>query len=285
MTPRIQRQGGFTIIELMVAMAISMFLISGAFYAFIQQDKAYRAQDQIREMEQTLRAVTDIIVNDVQMTRYGYPDPASATLAQWTSLLPAGAQISTNPEITQGVPATNPDTLKLMGAFDPPVAHLVAKTFKGGGPKSKAYSISSEAGQDWFYDNALGMIGRYSSFRVTAHSSSSLTADGDPLTVGNNKIDRDFDIGTPIDKLKIVTYALDTATLILSRDENEGAGAMPLAENIEDFQVVQNGDQLTITLQMRASREDPDYTHPTEGDHYRRLSRTVTAYIRTPVPT
>ena len=46
----------------------------------------------------------------------------------------------------------------------------------------------------------------------------------------------------------------------------------PVAENIEDLQFSQSGNSVNVSLTARTSKPDPDYTHPTYGDHYRRYT-------------
>ncbi|MDH3603605.1 MAG: hypothetical protein OEU26_28670, partial [Candidatus Tectomicrobia bacterium] len=81
--------------------------------------------------------------------------------------------------------------------------------------------------------------------------------------------------------LKVITYAIkvddvnyEMPTPVLTRDENTGGGAQPLAEHVEDLRITRNGETLAVTLTVRTATPDPNYTHPTEGDGYRRLTLT-----------
>lgn len=63
-------QAGFTLIELMVAMVISLIVITGIYQAFVSQNKAYIVQERIVEMQQTLRAVVIMIEKDIMLAGF-----------------------------------------------------------------------------------------------------------------------------------------------------------------------------------------------------------------------
>lgn len=61
---------GFTIIELLIAVAITAIVSLGVFSAFQSQQDAHLAQKQIVEMQQNLRAALFIIADEVRMAGY-----------------------------------------------------------------------------------------------------------------------------------------------------------------------------------------------------------------------
>jgi type IV pilus assembly protein PilW len=69
------RESGFTLVELLIAMLISLLLLSAISAAFISQRKAYDVQEQINEMVQNARAAMDMISREVRMAGY---DPSGA---------------------------------------------------------------------------------------------------------------------------------------------------------------------------------------------------------------
>jgi type IV pilus assembly protein PilW len=66
----IKSDRGFTLVELLVAMAISGIVAGAIFTAFQSQQKSYLIQDQVTEMQQNLRAGTDIMVREIRMAGY-----------------------------------------------------------------------------------------------------------------------------------------------------------------------------------------------------------------------
>jgi len=61
---------GFTIIELLVAIAIGLIIMASLFRTFKVQQDSYVMQDQISAMQQNLRAAMHLITRDLQMAGY-----------------------------------------------------------------------------------------------------------------------------------------------------------------------------------------------------------------------
>ena len=68
-------QQGFTLIEVLIAMAIGAMLLGAVVGTFILQSKSYDVQEQLTEMVQTARAAMDMIGREVRMAGY---DPTGA---------------------------------------------------------------------------------------------------------------------------------------------------------------------------------------------------------------
>jgi type IV pilus assembly protein PilW len=64
---------GFTIIELVVGLAISLILLGVAVKIFLVQQRAYSVQEQLSEMQQNIRSAMDMIVRETKMAGF---DPA-----------------------------------------------------------------------------------------------------------------------------------------------------------------------------------------------------------------
>ncbi len=61
---------GFTLVELMVAMAISLVVMGAIFLTFKSQQDSYIIQDQITATQQNLRAAMYMLTRDIQMAGY-----------------------------------------------------------------------------------------------------------------------------------------------------------------------------------------------------------------------
>ena len=61
---------GFTLVELLIAMAITGIVAGAIFTAFLSQQKSYLIQDQVAEMQQNLRAGMDLMVKEIRMAGY-----------------------------------------------------------------------------------------------------------------------------------------------------------------------------------------------------------------------
>jgi type IV pilus assembly protein PilW len=67
---------GFTIIELLIAMAVGLIVLGALCSTFIIQDKTYDVQEQVSEMIQSARGAIDMMTRDIQMAGY---NPSGAT--------------------------------------------------------------------------------------------------------------------------------------------------------------------------------------------------------------
>ncbi len=178
------KECGFTLVELLIAMTIGLIIMAALSSTFFMQRKIYDVQDQVVEMVQNVRAAMDIMTREIRMAGY---DPTGLAGAGIVSVATDKIYITMD--------------LNADGVLDDSDEHIV-------------YDI---------YDNKLGR------------------------TVGPSA-----DVNNP----DVSPYH------------------QPVAENIEDLQISQSGNSINVSLIARTSKPDPDYTHPTYGDHYRRYTLT-----------
>ena len=58
---------GLTLIELLVGLVICATIVAGIYRLFVGQGKAYAVQDQVAEVQQSVRSVMEIMVRDLRM--------------------------------------------------------------------------------------------------------------------------------------------------------------------------------------------------------------------------
>ena len=68
------RERGFTLVELLIVMAVGTIVMSAVMTSFYSQHKSYLVQDDVVEMQQNLRVALDMISNDIRSAGY---DPNS----------------------------------------------------------------------------------------------------------------------------------------------------------------------------------------------------------------
>ena len=73
-----KKNAGFTIIELLIALTLSLVVLTSVSGAFVSQRKTYDAQEQMTEMIQGTRAVMEIFTRDVKLA--GFNPTGSTTL-------------------------------------------------------------------------------------------------------------------------------------------------------------------------------------------------------------
>jgi type IV pilus assembly protein PilW len=74
------KERGVTLIELMVTLVICAMVVAGIYRVFVAQSKAYSVQDQVVEIQQTVRGAMDALLRDLRMTGY-YDDSPGSTVS------------------------------------------------------------------------------------------------------------------------------------------------------------------------------------------------------------
>ncbi|HDZ90623.1 MAG TPA: prepilin-type N-terminal cleavage/methylation domain-containing protein [Deltaproteobacteria bacterium] len=276
------REPGFTLLELLIAMAIALVVITSIASAFISQRKTYAVQEQISEMQQNARAAMDIMSREIRMTGYGVPRPQpAADLSYWIDWV-SGVTMDSNPKIQPGNdgasdPDEKSDIIHIAACFDGPAATLSSNALSGdttidvtpvGGTVSERFDTS---------DEKVISIGGFENAVITGIAGNTLTIDTDPTTAGNQGLSKDYDVSATtvnICVVKVISYSIVQETegsrtiYTLKRNENLGAGRQPLAENIVDLQITQAGDTIDINpLTAQTDKPDPDYP---QNSGYRR---------------
>jgi type II secretory pathway pseudopilin PulG len=267
-----------------MALVTSGILLGAVVSSFISQQHTYSRQEQASEMTLSARAALDMIIRDIRTTGYGVPASGLEEWIDWVSDREGNRLRFTEPiRITQR--ENEADTLMLVGCFDAPIARLRADAEVGDDRLNLRYDRGTQAFNTT--KRKIFYLGRNENGIVTKTASQarrrrSIRIDTDPATPGNQGVDWSYRGGDDIlELLKVITYAIkvdnvnyEIPTPILTRDENTGGGAQPLAEHVEDLRITRNGDTLIVALTVQTAQPEPNYTHPTEGDGYRRLTLT-----------
>ena len=85
-------RGGFTLVELMIAMALGLVVLGAMYGVFTTQSKQFSNQEQIVEMQQNARMAIDIISREIRMAGYN----PQRTTGSFTFLLAASESRATN---------------------------------------------------------------------------------------------------------------------------------------------------------------------------------------------
>ena len=70
---------GFTLVELLVALAIGVILMAGVYQYFISQQRTYSAQDELLRVQQNARVAETLISKAVQLSGSYLPDISGGT--------------------------------------------------------------------------------------------------------------------------------------------------------------------------------------------------------------
>lgn len=75
---------GFTLVELMIALAMSGIIIAAVYAAFIAQQRSETNQGQVVQMQQNVRAALELMVKEIRMATYDPGDDANAKIVTAT---------------------------------------------------------------------------------------------------------------------------------------------------------------------------------------------------------
>jgi prepilin-type N-terminal cleavage/methylation domain-containing protein len=86
MKAQIINNKGVTLVELLVVLVISAFLIGGIYQLFVSQTKAYAVQDEVVEVQQSIRSAMEILLRDLRMA--GFDDDRTPGVTIPTPVVP-----------------------------------------------------------------------------------------------------------------------------------------------------------------------------------------------------
>lgn len=264
-----KREKGFTLVELLVAMAISGIVVAAVYTAFITQQKSYTVQDQVAEAQQNARVGLDLIAREVRMAGYGQPSWAMNADTDGDG----GDEAVTDP-VTVVDGGGDPDRITVIGCFDPNPPTLTSDASQG----ATVLYVSTTGVFDNINNKNSIFIAGFENAKVISKTDTTITIDTDPTTTGNQGLVRGYSSGAEVSPVRAVTYYIDENTL--RRDENTNAGGQPLAENIEDLQITYANKLANISVLARSRETDPNYRDATHGDHYRRRTLVSNVTVR-----
>src|SRR5262249_4171780 len=172
--------------------------------AFALQNHTFIQQDTTIELEDNVRIGLPLVVDRLRVAGYGVP---TTNLAQW---VPWVTGFTSNPLITTGPPAS----ISAAGCFALPVATLRATA----APRATTITLSDATGVD-ANTRRLLWIGENTSALITGVSGTTITIDTDPTTAGNQGLPRAYLVGTPICRVDVVTFSVNSSTQTLDLDE------------------------------------------------------------------
>ena len=283
-----KRQDGVTLIELVIALAISGVLIAGIYRMFIHQQKSYATQEQVADMQQNVRIAINRMLREIRMAGYGGKND---NVGGVNDIITKFGNVNTyaniiTPENNVIQVGITHDRITVVAAYDQigtlkvnanagdatiTVNYLNGSPFTSQNPKKKYLCLNGQ-----------------NNYEIDINS---VAGDQVPLKAGVTLLESHLN-NEPVFLVKAVTYGLkkSVGVPILYRNENTGGGAQPVADYIENLQFLYTlvdgtqtdspGDPklirgVTVNITARTEGKDPELAKV--GDGYRR--RTVTTYI------
>ena len=151
-----KNEPGFTLIEIMIALAIAGILLVSIYNLYISQSRTYTVQEQVSEMQQNARIAMNMISTDIRMAGF---NPTGATfngLTYGTSQIQIKADLNgdgdtsdTNEDITYTLDASDSSHPKIMrkntaaGILQPFAEDIEALSFTTSGTNGTTISITA----------------------------------------------------------------------------------------------------------------------------------------------
>lgn len=289
-------EAGFTLVELLVAIAVGALLISAVYSLFVVQNKTYADQNTVADIQQNVRAAMGILSTELRLAGYGFSTDGTYTSASGIFYAVTPSNSSTGPDgitIRYGInpDPNNPDTQVTLAAdmIDSVTSPLVVSNSAG---FAAGDSVIITDGQ-----NAVAL--------VLNNPPSGNTLPYTP-TASNILPSGGFPNGSAVYKLRVVGFRINNN--VLQMNINNGSW-QDLVNNIEDLQFAYRGtstptgtwvdnpspvnqdtvNNIQVYLVSRAGSADPYFSgqrpalrdHPVGPvDHFRRRVLSSTLWLR-----
>jgi hypothetical protein len=272
------RNSGFTLTEMLLASGISMLAVIGIVAMFITHARSYTNHKLVREMQQNARFAMDSITRDLHMAGYGLA-VRDSDVPLW---IPWVTNMTDNPHIEAGATTTDPDTITVAGAFDPPVTQLAAAA-----PEDSTTLTLQSGGATHFdsYRNRVIYVGRCETARVVSKSGNQITISTDPTTNGKG-LRYAYTNGAPIELVQTIVYRCHRETTLFGQEQflvkDAGSTALPdwqkmLCSHIENLQAGPASYGTWVSVTARTSETLAKHSDGVGDDGY--LRTTVTSRI------
>ena len=279
---RLKEYRGLTLIELLVALAISAILTAALYRTFIGQHRTYTAQEQVVDMQQNARVAINRMMREIRMAGFG---------SLWNVFPPEHLPFVTlgglfqdvmNPRDNVNNVGQNDDQLTIIGAFEQ-VSTLSQST-----DGSDTIQLARGADQFNLLTRRYLCIGGLETHIVRWISGNTITLDSALLF--------NHAAGTPVFKVKAIRYRLrpdnrNPKMPVLTREDlTDGGGSQVVAESIENLQfryVMEDGSEsdspadpsrirmVKITVTARTSIADPEFKGGEGGFRRRTISSNI----------
>jgi len=287
---------GLTLIELLIAVAISGILMAAIYRTFIGQHRAYTVQEQVVDMQQNARVAINRMMREIRMAGFG---SVSSVLPNFTAIDGPFSNIinpSDNKNIVDGQVT---DQVTIIGAFEQ-ISTLASEA----SPGTNTIQLTGKASEFDLVNKKYICIGG-----LETHTISNIDTVGNTITLNENLVNR-FRVDpldplvppVPIFKVKAITYQLrpdnrNPPMPVLTREDNtDGGGSQVVAENIDNLQfryVFEDGSEsdspadpsrirmVRVTVHARTSfsdlefKSDPKYKVGEGGFRRRTISSNI----------
>ncbi len=264
---------GFSLIEILIGLAVSLFVAAAGYSIFLAADRLYNINDDLSEAQQNARVAIDRLSRDIRMAGFGLPDPPFSL--GFDSNGDSADDLYLSAPVTFTNSTTGPDSITLLG-LGYETATLVGAS-SGENVQGNTYicidddsdftGITASTLNNRRHISINGMLYRI----VTAVPGTTCGAGAGKRLDLNSALDRNYPDGTPVYIIQAVTYSIATdltgcsATYPCLAAEDltrlRGNGRQVVATGIEDIQfaygVDSDGDKVIESGEFLNSPSTP----------------------------
>lgn len=204
----------FTMVEMLIAALLTTVIVTAALKVYNVQQKHLLVQEQISDMQQSVRSSMDELSTKIRLAGYGLPPNFTAPIVA----------ANTNPDtITIIYNDCNVDDIKLTQTMAQPSSDILCA----------GYSLAGINDGDWLYIyDPTTNTGEYFQTSLVQYSSDNIQHNTDPLS-------RSYPVGSRIFKISTTKYYIDITTdanhpRLMSQVSNQAAQIY--ADNITNLQ-------------------------------------------------
>jgi prepilin-type N-terminal cleavage/methylation domain-containing protein len=262
---------GLTLIELLVAMAVSAVLIAAIYRTFIGQYKTYGVQEQVVDMQQNARVAINRMIREIRMAGFGNVSsvlPMVTIGGTFNNIINPGND-------KDNIKGQHDDQITVIGAFER-ISTLASEATPG----TNTIQLKAKASEFDLVNGKYICIGGLETHTISSRDTATNT-----ITLNENILNR-FPVDpldplvplVPVFKVKAIRYRLrwdnnnPNIPVLTREDLTDGGGSQVVAENIEN-------------LQFRYVLEDnSESDSPAEADHPKIRLVNVKVDARTRIP-
>lgn len=181
------RSGGFTLVELLVSMAIALVILSAIAGTFTLQTRQNTAEEQVGQLQQNVRAALDLMVREIQMAKFDPTASAFPTGTYGVTYSATQLEIKTDMDGNGSLDtATSGSIENIVYAFDSVNQRITRQLGTSGATQVLADNVTAFTFA--YYDsngNAVTSVGNSGNIRKVTLSITARTAKPDPSYPSN----------------------------------------------------------------------------------------------------
>ena len=276
---------GITLIELLVALCITAILLAGVYKTFISQQHTFTVQDQVADLQQSVRLAINRMTRELRMAGFGRIGASDS------NFFAPGPINGFNQVLNPGGDATS---LTVVEAYGQAVTTLMPNA--GGNPPAlgQGYILVNDASGFNTGSKKYICINGTDSVQIKSINGNQINLDNKtPLSTTTR-----HQPGESIYLIEAITYShgipADPFRAVpgdsLLRNDNLGAGPQPVADNVYSIQFKNpdgtiplnpNSASVQVAITVRTNMTDPDYK--VDGG-YRKRTLTSNIQLRNLLP-